>query len=115
MKPNELLSATGETVEYARQYIEQQLDLLRLESAQKIAKTISSLITIGVVFILILMVVLFLSIALGFYLGALFNSYTLAFLCVAGFYFLMSILIIYFKVEVITNPVLNMVIREMLD
>ena len=115
MKPNELLYSTGESVEYARQYIDQQIEYLRLQTAEKIAKTTSDLITVGVLFILALMVVIFLSIALGFYLGALFNSYALAFLCIAGLYLLASVLIIFFKEVIITNPVLNMVIRNILD
>jgi VIT1/CCC1 family predicted Fe2+/Mn2+ transporter len=115
MKPNELLSTTGETIEYARQYIQQQVQYLRLETAKRIAMTTSSLITLGVVGVLILMVVIFLSIALGFYLGALFNSYALAFLIIAGVYFLVVVLVIYFKKEIVTNPILNMVIKNMLD
>jgi hypothetical protein len=115
MKPNELLSTTGETIEYARQYIQQQVDYLRLETARRIALTTSSLITTSVIAVLLLMVVIFLSIALGFYLGVLFNSYALAFLVIAGFYFLVTVFVIYFKEKIITNPVLNIVIKNMLD
>ncbi len=115
MKTDELISSAGETVEYASQYIQQQIDYLRLETAGKIAKTISNLITVGVVAVLILMVVLFLSVAFAFFLGTLLDSYALAFLCVAGFYALAAISFIYFKRMMITNPVLNMIIKNMLD
>jgi len=115
MKPNELFSATGETVEYARQYVQQQMDLLRLETAKRIALTTSSLITLSVIAVLILMIVVFISIALGFYLGALMGSYALAFLSIAGLYALVTVLIIYFKRVIVTNPILNIVIKNMLD
>ncbi len=115
MKPNELLSSSGETIEYARQYIQQQVNYLRLETAKRIALTTSSLITICVIAVLLLMVVVFFSIALGLYLGVLFNSYALAFLVIAGFYFLVTVFVIYFKEKIITNPVLNIVIKNMLD
>jgi hypothetical protein len=49
------------------------------------------------------------------YLGVIFNSYALAFLVIAGFYFLVSVFVIYFKDKIITNPVLNIVIKNMLD
>ena len=115
MKPNELFSATGETVEYARLYIEQQIDILRLDIAKRIALTISSLITLSVMAVLMLMILLFVSIALGFYLGALMNSYALAFLSIAGLYFLITVLVIYYKRSIVTNPILNIVIKDMLD
>ena len=115
MKRDKLISSTGETVEYARQYIQQQIDYLRLETVERVAKTTSNLISAGVIAILILMGVLFLSVALGFYLGALMDSYALAFLCIAGLYFLVSMFIIYFKEKIITNPVLNIVVKNMLE
>ena len=49
MNPNEILSSTGETVEYAKQYVQKQIEYLRLEIAERIAKTTSSLITFGIV------------------------------------------------------------------
>lgn len=115
MKPDDLLYSTGETVEYLRQYIQQQLEYIQLESIKRIAKTTANLITAGVVFLLMSMIAIFLSIAAGFYLGDLWGSYALAFLCIAGFYFVVGMFIIFFKEAIITNLVLNMIIRNILD
>lgn len=115
MKPNEFLYSTGETVEYLRQYVQQQVDYIQLESIKRIARTTSNLITVGVVFLVILMIAIFLSIAAGFYLGVLWGSYALAFLCIAGFYCVVGIFVIFFKETIITNQVLNMIIRNILN
>ena len=115
MKPNELLSSTGETVEFAKQYIQQQIDYMRLDTAERIAKTTSSLITIGIIAVTILVFFIFLSIAFGFYLGALLNSYAVSFLIVAGLYFLLVVILIVFKKSIITNPVSSLIIKEMFN
>ena len=115
MNPNELFSTTGETVEYAKQYIQQQADYIKLETAERVAKTTSNLITMGIIAASVLLVVLFLSIAAGFYLGTLLNSYALAFLIIAILYLFITVLVIYFKREMITNPILSLLIKEILN
>lgn len=113
MNPNELLSSTGETVEYTKQYIQQQINYLRLDTAERIAKTTSSLITIGIVAVTILVFFIFLSIAFGFYLGALLNSNAVSFLIVAGLYLLLVVILVFFKKSILTNPILSLIIKEM--
>ncbi|SRR5690606_1277820 len=115
MNPNELMSSAGETLEYAKQYIRQQIDYLRLETAEKIAKATSSLITAMIVSILVFMVLILLSIGLAFYLGALFDSYPLAFLSIGGFYAVIAAVVIALKKKLITNPVLNIVIKNIME
>ncbi len=115
MKTDQMLSAVGETVEYGRQYIEQQKDYIRLEVAEKLAKTTSKLVTMAVVSFLAIMVLILLSVTIGFWLGSVWDSYALAFLCVTGFYALLAVVFYFFRREMVTNPVLSMIIGEMLD
>ncbi|MCC6460205.1 MAG: phage holin family protein [Saprospiraceae bacterium] len=116
MKDTEqFLEAAGETAEYAKQYVKLQLDYLRLESAEKIAKTASSLIASLVVATLGLITLLMLSLAAGFFLGQLWGSYGLAFLAVAGFYALLALLVLVFKERWLTNPILTQIIRSFFD
>jgi len=115
MKAEELLTTAGETVEYAKIYIEQQKDYFRLETSKRLAKTTSNLVTVAVLAFLSFMVLIFLTIAIGFLLGSYFGSYGLAFLGLTVFYLILSILIFYFKKQIITNPILTLIIREMLD
>ena len=115
MRTEELLSSAGETLEYGKIYMEQKMDFYRLETSKRLAKTTSNLATVAVMGFLGMMVIMFLSIAGGLYLGAILESYGLAFLIVTGIYTLAVLLIYFFKKEIITNPILSLVIREMLD
>ena len=115
MKTEELLSSTGETFEYARIYAEQQKEYLRLEVSKRIAKTTSALVTVAVISFFAFMVILFLSISVGFLLGNLWGSYGVAFLLLTGIYALAAILIYFFKKRLITNPIVSLIIKDLLD
>ena len=116
MKDTEtFLESAGETAEYARQYVKLQLDYLRLETAEKVAKASSALITVLAVAFLGLFALLMLTLAAGFYLGQLWGSYPLAFLCVAGFYLVLALLVWLFKDRLLTNPLLTTIIRSFFD
>ena len=49
-----------------------------------------------------------LSIAAGFWLGSIWDSYAIGFLAIGGVYFLMALVIFFFKKQLITVPVLNL-------
>jgi len=115
MKTEKLLSTTGETIEYAKIYIEQQKEYFKLETSKRLAKTTSNLATVAVLAFLGFMVIIFLSLAVGFLLGQYWNSYGLAFLVITLFYVVIGLVIFFFKRQIITNPILSLVIREMLD
>lgn len=115
MEQNNILSSTGETLEYAKIYMEQQAEYLQLEIAGRTAKVTSNILTIGVISILVLLTIVFLSFALGFYLGDVFESNALAFLCVGGIYIILTVLIVVFKETIITNPILSSVIKDIID
>lgn len=115
MKPDELLSSTGETVEYARMYIQQQVDLLRLETAKRIATSASNVLTTAVMGIFSILVLIFLSLALGFFLGDSLGSNALAFFIIGLLYLFITFLLWYFKRKLVTNPILSMVIKDLLD
>ena len=116
MKDTEtMLESAGETAEYARQYLKLQLDYFRLDAAEKMAKVGSSLIATLAIATLALLALLMLTVAAGFYLGQLWHSYALGFLCVAGFYAFLAILVSLFKDRWLTNPILTRIIRSLFD
>lgn len=116
MKDTEtMLESAGETAEYARQYLKLQLDYLRLESAEKLAKVGSSLIATLVIAVFALLTLLMLTVAAGFYLGQRWDSYALGFLAVAGFYAFLAVLVSVFKERWLTNPILTSIIRSFFD
>lgn len=111
----ELLENVGETTEYARQFAQKQYDYMRLIVAERTAKVASTLLTTLAVTFFILLLVIMLSLTLGFYLGNLLKSYPLGFLIVAGFYAILAFVVYALRRQLITNPILSMIIKEMLD
>ena len=112
---DELLYKTGETVEYAKQYVDQQKQLVKLEVAEKSAQMISSAVTGVVMSVVGLMVLLFASLALAFFLGDLFDSIALGFLAVTVLYVIMALVVNAMKRSLVTNPVLSAVITKFFD
>lgn len=115
MKTEDLLSTAGETFEYGRIYLTNQKKLIRLEVAEKMAKTTSSLITALVMGFFLSLFTIFLSIAVGFWLGKIWASYPLAFLVVTLFYAVLGGLAYLFRTQMITNPVLVLILKTVLD
>ena len=103
----EMFQAAGETVEYARQYIEQQGELLRLEAAERLAKVISTLVTFFVLAFFVMLVLVMLSIAAALWLGKMLDSYVAAFLIIAIIYAGLGVLFYFFRLRFITNPALG--------
>lgn len=112
---DELLENIGETTEYARTYAEKQFDYIRLEVAERTAKVTSTLITVIAVTFFVLLVIIMLSFTLGFYLGDLLKSYPLGFLIVTGIYFVVALLVYALRRQIVTNPILHLIIKAMLD
>lgn len=112
---DELLYKTGETVEYAKQYVDQQKQLVKLEVAEKSAQMISSAVTGLVMAVVGLLVLLFASLALAFFLGDLFDSIALGFLAVTVLYVIIALVVNAMKRSLVTNPVLSAVITKFFD
>lgn len=113
--PEEILLSAGESVEYARQYVEHQADIIRLEAAERSAKVISSLITAMVLGVIGLLVMVMLSMAAGFWLAALLGSAPQAFLIIAAAYVGMGAMLYFFRRGIITNPSLDFVLDAFFD
>jgi len=94
-----------------QEYIEVKVDLVRLHMTEQVSRIFSSAVNAAVIAYLLLFTLLFLSFAAGFFLGSLFNSNELGFLCVAGFYFLILIIFLLFRKQLIERPVIEAVIK----
>ncbi len=110
-----LLETAGETIAYAQEYWMEQKQLLKLEVAERTAKVTSSLLSSVIMGLAGSMVILLLSIALAFGLGTYFESIALGFLAVAGIYLCFLGLLILFKNEWVTNPILSRIIEDFFD
>ena len=105
----------GEIVGYVKEYGEKQVKLVKLEMAERISKITSGLALMMVAFALLLFILLLLSIAVGIYLGQIWGSYPMAFLFLSGFYLVVGVILIVFKKSLVTNPILEIVINEMMN
>ena len=116
MKDQEnLLHNVGETVEYAHQYLQKEMTLLKLDVAEKAAKSSSSIITLAVIGFLVGMVLIMFSISAGFWLGKVMNSYAQAFLIITIGYTVLAFIVYFFQKRLITNPVLKIVLKSFFE
>ncbi|MEN5233395.1 hypothetical protein [Sphingobacterium faecium] len=88
----EKFSLSG-TFQKTKEYLDSQLNLIRLKTVERSSRLIASLIVDGAKIILSLFIVFFLCIALGFYLGEVLGSNSLGFLATAVIFLLVLILI----------------------
>ena len=107
-----IMGTAGETVEYARQHIEQRLQYLKLEAVEKTAKSLSAIFLFLVFTLLILLSLIMLSIAVGFFLGKMLESYSLSFLLIAGFYIFCILIVGLFKVSIVVDPITSLILKS---
>ncbi len=93
------------------EYIEVKLDLIRLHTAENLSRIFSNFATIAVIGYLLFFIILFISLAAGYYIGSLLDSNELGFLCVAGFYTLLLILFLVFRKQIVERPVIKAIVR----
>ena len=112
---DEILASAGETFEYARHYIRQQGDYIRLEAAERISKTTSAMVTALVLGIFSMLVLIMLSLAAAFWLGESIGSYAEAFVIVAAAYCLLGSLVFIFRRRLVAKPTLNLMLNAFFD
>src|SRR5690606_6036418 len=94
-----------------KEYIDNTKELTILRIVGRVSDLISGIITDVLFIIFCFVVLLFLSISLGFYFGVLFDSYFLGFLAVTGIYILFILILRIFK-ERIEKNLINISIRK---
>ena len=95
-------------------YVETRLELMKLNTYERLAKTMA-VFSYGIVLVLLaFFAILFLFLALGFFLGEILNSVALGFLLVVGMYLLLFGLILLFR-EKISARVTNEIITAMMS
>lgn len=102
-----LKNNSNEIQENAKDYLETSLSYYKLLGFKVAMKSTTLLFKFFLVFFCFLLVLLFSSIALAFYLANYFNSYTIGFLCVAGFYFVLAFLLFFVKFKILESVILE--------
>lgn len=101
--------------ENLKAYLSTRYDLAVLKTTDKVT-AIGSMTSLAVILgVFITLFVLFLSVSLGFFLSDWFGSYSLGFLTLSGFYFLLFLTVLIFRKSLIINPVRNRLIRSILE
>ncbi|MGA9637440.1 hypothetical protein [Flavobacterium sp.] len=100
--------------EKAKDYAEINIELIKLNSIDKIADVLSSIVSRIVIFMFVVMFVLLVNIALSLYLGELLGKDYLGYSVVAAFYLILVIIINYNKDKIIKVPITNLVIAKLL-
>ena len=112
MEENTRLEDIGDKI---KSYVDTRYELLTLKSAEKISNIGSSIgmaVVIGLVSVFFL---LFLSLAAGFYLSMLLESYTYGFLVLSAIYLVLFVVLFAARQGLIINPVRNLLIREIFE
>lgn len=96
-------------------YLSARLRLFKYEVYEKSAKAAASLFSAFVTVMLAFLLLLFLSAALGFYLGSLFNSMGTGFLAVAGIYLILLLPFLLFRKKRIEKAITDRLIAKLTE
>ena len=110
-----LVEHVGEGIGYISTYIDQEVELAKLEVAEKISIASSALITGLVLSSAAVLVVIFGAVALGFYLSTVLASDALGFLCVTVIFLIFFVLVYFFRGPLITDKIVAAVIHIIFD
>ena len=94
-----------------KEYAESSFNLIRLHVVEQLSRHISGIIVKAGILYILFFGFLFLSMALAFFLGELFESYGLGFLVVSGIFFLIALIFYLLRKVLIEKPVIKSFIK----
>ena len=116
MKETEqIMERLGETVEYAKLYVEQRKDMLKLDVTEKVSTSAGSVATKLIVGGIALIALLFLSVTAALALGYWWDNFAYGFLAVSVLYIIMAIIVYTARRSIITDPIVASVIKKMYE
>lgn len=97
---------------HAREYIEERIRLATLEIHDVVSRTLSGIVISLIITLLAILVVLFFSIALAWWIGREFADIYVGFLIVGALYLIIAIVIYLNREKWITMPVMNTFLKN---
>ena len=94
-----------------RKYFEIQIDIAKLDFAERFVLISSFLLTLLTVILIAIVIMVFLSFSLAYYLAEIMESKPLGFLTVGGVYFVLGIIVISIRKTIITRPILHYMLK----
>ena len=112
---NDQHSFLSDLKQVVTEYLEAKIQLVKISSFEKIAKVTATLFSSIVIALTVFFLLLFLSISGGFLFGKLLDSNSLGFLIVVGIYFILLVLIIVFKKNMLEKYISDKVIEQLFE
>jgi len=103
----ELKDNVEEIQENAKAYVESSIAYYKLWGFKVAMKSTTLALKFFLIAICLMIFLLFISIAGSLALGQLFGSYPLGFLCVAGIYLVLALLLFLIKDKIVEGPILE--------
>jgi|WetSurMetagenome_2_1015567.scaffolds.fasta_scaffold1619797_1 hypothetical protein len=97
------------------EYFESKLKLLKIGAYEKLAKITAVLVSSFLVAIVVLFMFFFLNIAGGFFFGELLHSNAYGFLVMFGIYFIVFLLLILFRKNLLEKFIINKIIQKLFE
>jgi hypothetical protein len=109
------LKKLEELTDSLKRYILLNIEIVRLEATKHVSVIGSTVVGSFVVGISVFLFVFSLSIGLGFYLSALLGDSYSGFAIIAGFYFLLAIILFLGRKKFIEKPLRDKIIKKILE
>lgn len=109
----QLIELAGETLGYAREYVDNRIDYVKLDVSERTSIMASYAITIVICAFLMLIALAMGLVALGLFLGSVLANYALGFLAVTGVCFLIMLVVYLLRKPLIMSPILTLLINKM--
>jgi uncharacterized membrane protein YqjE len=101
--------------EIARDYVETQIELLKIQAAEKISTLVATVIAYAILSFFLLFFLLFASVALAYVLSDWIGKPYAGFLIVAGLYLLIGFGVFKGRERLLRRPILNAIIRQLFN
>lgn len=105
---NKIDRIAGNAIEYA----ETRMDLMAINIQDKVSEVMASIASIAVLTLIMAFVVLLLSIGAAMYLSQYFDSAFIGFIYVAGFYFVLALILFFTRKTLIKLPIINGLLKK---
>ena len=95
-----------------KEYAETRFDIAVLNTQDKVTDVLSTIASMAVVGLFAMLIILFSSVGLAWYIGQLLHNPSLGFFCLAGFYLIVAIVFYMNRDAWIKLPVINSLLKK---
>jgi hypothetical protein len=108
----EIKSKAEKLLSYIKEYLETRFNLASLAIREKISEVVSSIAAAFILGLLMVFIFLFAGIGTALWLGDYFESTSIGFFCVTGFYAVITLLLFFNRDKWIKEPIVDAIIKK---